>query len=544
MRHFLPGIPIWSARILFGARQPGRHHEGRGGSARVESALVTELTTDAADISEQRQIRREKRARMLGTDREPYPVDMSRTHTVEQIQANETWAALEPGEESGDVVEIGGRVVFLRNTGKLCFATIQDGFSQTSNGERLQVMISLANVGDDAFAAWKADVDLGDIIWVRGAVVRSKRGELSVMATEWKIAAKSLAPLPTLHKELSEEQRVRRRYVDLIARPEAREMLRLRSAVTRSLRRTLDEAGFLEVETPTLQLIHGGAAARPFNTHLNAFDIDMTLRIALELYLKRVMVGGAESVYEIGRIFRNEGVDSSHSPEFTMLEAYQSWGNDRTIAELTKKMIMNAADEVGIHQITRPDGKVIDLDAEWTWLPIYDAVSEAVGEEVTVETPVATLQGYCDAREVAYDPAWGNGKLVMELYEALVEPDLINPTFVCDFPEIAQPLARRHRSEPGKIEAWDLIIGGVERATGFNELIDPIIQREILTAQSLKAAAGDPEAMQLDEDFLQALEQGVPPMGGMGMGVDRLIMLFTGAGIRETILFPLLRPQG
>lgn len=505
---------------------------------------MTELTTEAAEISEQRRIRREKRARMLGTDREPYPVDMSRTHTVEQIQADESWAALAPGEESGDVVEIGGRVVFLRNTGKLCFATIQDGFSQHSNGERLQVMISLANVGEDAFAAWKADVDLGDIIWVSGPVVRSKRGELSVMATRWKIAAKSLAPLPTLHKELSEEQRVRRRYVDLIARPEAREMLRLRSGVTRSLRRTLDEAGFLEVETPTLQLIHGGAAARPFQTHLNAFDIDMTLRIALELYLKRVMVGGAESVYEIGRIFRNEGVDSSHSPEFTMLEAYQSWGNDRTIAELTKKMIMNAADEVGIHQIERPDGKVIDLDAEWTWLPIYDAVCEAVGEEITVDTPVATLHGYCDAREVAYDPAWGNGKLVMELYEALVEPDLVNPTFVCDFPEVAQPLARRHRSEPGKIEAWDLIIGGVERATGFNELIDPIIQREILTAQSLAAAAGDPEAMQLDEDFLQALEQGVPPMGGMGMGVDRLIMLFTGAGIRETILFPLLRPQG
>lgn len=505
---------------------------------------MTEQTTEAAEISEQRQIRREKRARMLGTEREPYPVDMSRTHTVEQIHANENWAKLEDGEESGDIVEIGGRVVFLRNTGKLCFAAIQDGFSQTSNGERLQVMVSLANVGEQPFADWKADVDLGDIIWVRGPVVRSKRGELSVMAAEWKIAAKSLAPLPTLHKELSEEQRVRRRYVDLIARPEAREMLRLRSKVTSSIRRTLDEAGFMEVETPTLQLVHGGAAARPFQTHLNAFDIDMTLRIALELYLKRVMVGGADSVYEIGRIFRNEGVDSSHSPEFTMLEAYQSWGNDRTIAELTKKMIMNAADEVGIHQIERADGKVIDLDAEWQWLPIYDAVSAALGEEITVETSVEKLHGFCDAREVAYDPKWENGKLVMELYEALVEPDLINPTFVCDFPEIAQPLARRHRSEPGKIEAWDLIIGGVERATGFNELIDPIIQREILTAQSLAAAAGDPEAMQLDEDFLQALEQGVPPMGGMGMGVDRLIMLFTNAGIRETILFPLLRPQG
>ena len=336
---------------------------------------------------------------------------------------------------------------------------------------------------------------------------------------------------------------MRQRYADLIVRPEARDMVRLRAAITRSLRETLDSEGFLEVETPTLQLIHGGAAARPFNTHLNAFDTDMTLRIALELYLKRVMVGGIDAVYEIGRIFRNEGIDSTHSAEFTMLEAYQSWGDDKTIAALTKEMIMNAADVAGVHQIERSDGRVIDLDAEWRWLPIYDAVSDAVGEVVDVDTSIQHLHELCEAREVEFDPKWGNGKLVMELYEHLVEPDLVNPTFVCDFPEVAQPLARRHRSKPGLIEAWDLIIGGVERATGFNELIDPIIQREILTAQSLAAAAGDPEAMQLDEDFLAALELGAPPMGGMGMGIDRLIMLFTDAGIRETILFPLLRPQ-
>ena len=363
------------------------------------------------------------------------------------------------------------------------------------------------------------------------------------MASEWKMASKALRPLPVLHKDLSEEARVRRRYADLIVRPEAREIVRVRAAITKSLRRTLDEAGFLEVETPTLQLIHGGAAARPFRTHLNAFDIDMTLRIALELYLKRAMVGGVDSVYEIGRIFRNEGIDSTHSAEFTMLEAYQSWGDHRTIAELTKKMIMDAADVVGIHQIERPDGQVIDLDAEWTWLPIYPAVGEALGEPVDVDTPVEVLRRHADAHEVAWDPKWGNGKLIMELYEELVEPRLVNPTFVCDFPEVAQPLARRHRSEPGMIEAWDLIIGGVERATGFNELIDPVVQREILTQQSLAAAAGDPEAMQLDEDFLAALEQGAPPMGGMGMGIDRLIMMFTAAGIRETILFPLLRPH-
>lgn len=497
--------------------------------------------SDQSDIVEQHQIRREKRARMIGTSREPYPVDMSRTHTLAQVRAG--WPDLAAGAETDDIVEIGGRVVFLRNTGKLCFATLQDGFDLDSDGQRLQVMVSLAEVGEQGLGEWKADVDLGDFIWVRGRVVSSRRGELSVMASEWKMASKALRPLPVLHKDLSEEARVRRRYADLIVRPEAREIVRVRAAITKSLRRTLDEAGFLEVETPTLQLIHGGAAARPFRTHLNAFDIDMTLRIALELYLKRAMVGGVDSVYEIGRIFRNEGIDSTHSAEFTMLEAYQSWGDHRTIAELTKKMIMDAADVVGIHQIERPDGQVIDLDAEWTWLPIYPAVGEALGEPVDVDTPVEVLRRHADAHEVAWDPKWGNGKLIMELYEELVEPRLVNPTFVCDFPEVAQPLARRHRSEPGKIEAWDLIIGGVERATGFNELIDPVVQREILTQQSLAAAAGDPEAMQLDEDFLAALEQGAPPMGGMGMGIDRLIMMFTAAGIRETILFPLLRPH-
>ena len=497
--------------------------------------------SDQSDIVEQHQIRREKRARMIGTSREPYPVDMSRTHTLAQVRAG--WPDLAAGAETDDIVEIGGRVVFLRNTGKLCFATLQDGFDPDSDGERLQVMVSLAEVGEQGLGEWKADVDLGDFIWVRGRVVSSRRGELSVMASEWKMASKALRPLPVLHKDLSEEARVRRRYADLIVRPEAREIVRVRAAITKSLRRTLDEAGFLEVETPTLQLIHGGAAARPFRTHLNAFDIDMTLRIALELYLKRAMVGGVDSVYEIGRIFRNEGIDSTHSAEFTMLEAYQSWGDHRTIAELTKKMIMDAADVVGIHQIERPDGPVIDLDAEWTWLPIYPAVGEALGEPVDVDTPVEVLRRHADAHEVAWDPKWGNGKLIMELYEELVEPRLVNPTFVCDFPEVAQPLARRHRSEPGMIEAWDLIIGGVERATGFNELIDPVVQREILTQQSLAAAAGDPEAMQLDEDFLAALEQGAPPMGGMGMGIDRLIMMFTAAGIRETILFPLLRPH-
>jgi lysyl-tRNA synthetase class 2 len=318
----------------------------------------------------------------------------------------------------------------------------------------------------------------------------------------------------------------------------------MRALVTRSIRETLHEDGYLELETPVLQLVHGGAAARPFRTHLNAFDIDMTMRIALELFLKRAMVGGADRVYEIGRIFRNEGIDSSHSAEFTMLEAYQAWGDQKSIAAITQKVIVAAADAaLGTRVIQTPAGE-IDLDGEWAWKPVYPTLSEAVGHEITPATDAAVLRLVADAHGVAHDAAWPAQKLVMELFGEIVEPHLLQPTFVCDYPPIAQPLARQHRDNPGLIEAWDLIVGGVERATGFSELIDPVIQRERLVAQSLKAAAGDPEAMELDEDFLAALEFGAPPMGGLGLGLDRLMMLLTGSGIRETILFPLLKPQG
>ena len=319
-------------------------------------------------------------------------------------------------------------------------------------------------------------------------------------------------------------------------------MVRTRAAITRAVRRALDERGFLEIETPILQLVHGGAAARPFNTHLNAFDLDMSLRIALELYLKRAMVGGTDRVYEMGRVFRNEGIDSSHSAEFSMLEAYMSWGNQFTIAEVIKDIIMAVADALDIHQIEAPKG-TINLDGEWRWVSVYPGLSEKLGREVTLDTPLEELQAIAAEHEIEIDPSWEAGKVVMELFGELVEPDLINPTFVCDYPAIAQPLARPHRDDPRMVEAWDLIIGGMERGTGFSELVDPVIQREVLTKQSLAAAAGDLEAMQLDEDFLEALEFGCPPMGGLGLGVDRLVMLFTNAGIRETILFPLLKPE-
>lgn len=484
--------------------------------------------------------RLEKRQRIIDQGGQAYPADLRINATLAEIRKQ--FPDLAIGEETDTVVETAGRVMFVRNSGKLCFATLQDTFTLDQDCERLQIMLSLAEVGEEALANWKSDVDLGDWVWVKGRVVSSKRGELSVMVTSWKTASKALRPLPTLHKDLSDEARVRRRYADLVVRPEARKMVRDRAKMTRAIRETLHEQGFIEVETPTLQLIHGGAAARPFQTHLNAFDIDMTLRIALELYLKRIMVGGAERVYEIGRIFRNEGIDSQHSPEFTMLEAYQSWGDQFTIAEVTKDLIMSVADALDMHQIETEAG-VIDLDAEWQWVSVFPALSEKLGEEITPETSVDQLRKLADKIEMSFDPAWSAGKLVMELFEHLVEPELIQPTFVHDYPSIAQPLARPHRSEPGKVEAWDLIIGGVERGTGFSELIDPVIQREVLTAQSLAAAAGDLEAMQLDEDFLQALEFGCPPMGGLGIGMDRVLSLFTDKGLRETILFPLLKPQ-
>jgi len=491
------------------------------------------------DVPEQSRVRREKRDRLLAEGRQPYPVSVPRTHSLREVRAR--WGNLKAGEETQDVVGVAGRVVFIRNTGKLCFATLQEGLDQQTSVARLQVMLSLAEVGEESLARWKTDVDLGDYVFVRGRVISSKRGELSVMAADFQLASKALRPMPNLHAELSDETRVRQRYADLTIREAARDMVRNRAAVTRSVRETLHQAGFVEVETPVLQLVHGGAHARPFNTHLNAFDIDMTLRIALELFLKRAVVGGVEQVYEIGRIFRNEGIDHTHNAEFTMLEFYQAWGDQTTVAELTRKIILDCADVLGRHQIETPRG-IVDLDGEWAWVSVYPAVASAVGEEVTPRTDRDTLIKYAEAHDLEFNRNWPAQKLIMELFGELVEPTLLQPTFVCDYPPIAQPLARPHRSDPDLIEAWDLIIGGVERGTGFSELIDPVIQRERLVAQSLEAAQGDPEAMQLDEDFLYALEFGAPPMGGVGLGIDRLLALFFDVGLRETTLFPLLKP--
>lgn len=483
----------------------------------------------------------DKRERLLGRGIQPYPVGVERTASLAEVRERFD-GTIEAGESTGETVSVTGRVMFIRNTGKLCFATLQEGGPE-GRGTRLQAMISLAEVGEEALADWKALVDLGDHVRVTGEVITSRRGELSVMASSFEIASKAIRPLPVLHADLNEETRVRQRYADLIVRDEAREMVYKRAAITRSIRDSLHSRGYVEVETPMLQLVHGGAQARPFETHLNAFDQDMTLRIATELYLKRAVVGGIDRVFEIGRVFRNEGVDSTHSPEFTTLESYEAWADMHVMAERMKEMILNAADAVGAsRQIETEDG-IIDLDGEWTWMSVYPGLSEAVGREITPETETSVLREIAEKHQVKFDPAWDAQKLVVELFGEIVEPHLIQPTFVCDYPPIAQPLARDHRDKPGVIEAWDLIIGGMERGTAFSELIDPVVQRERLAEQSRKGAEGDDEAMQYDEDFLRALEYGAPPMGGIGLGIDRLVMLFTGVGIRETILFPLLKPE-
>ena len=405
-------------------------------------------------------------------------------------------------------------------------------------------MLSLDKVGQEALDAWKSDIDLGDIVSVTGEIITSKRGELSILANSWKLASKSLRPLPNDHKPMSEETRVRMRYVDLIVRPEARAAARMRPQVMRSLRDTFNNHDFIEVETPMLQVMHGGAAARPFKTFSNAYDMDLYMRIAPELFLKRCVVGGIERVFEINRNFRNEGADSSHSPEFAMVESYMSYGDWRSIADVTRTLIQNAALAVaGSHVVTHADGSQKDLGGTWKEISLYDAISNGVGETVTALTPYADLKKYAEKLGMKIDPKWVTGKLAEEIFEHVASDQLIEPTFVMGYPVDTSPLVRAHRETPGVVEKWDLYVDGFELATGYSELIDPVIQRDRLVEQAQLGAKGDLEAMQVDEDFLRAMEFGMPPMGGMGMGVDRLLMALTGLGIRETILFPLVKPE-
>ena len=489
------------------------------------------------DLPEQLRIRREKRSALIEAGVEPYPVSVPRTKSLLEIRQEH--AGLEIDVATGITESLTGRIIFKRDTGKLCFATLREG-----DGTELQAMFSLDKIGQESIDSWKTVIDLGDIVSVTGEIITSKRGELSILAASWKLASKSLRPLPNDHKPMSEETRVRMRYVDLIVRPEARANARLRPAVMSSLRNTFAQADFIEVETPMLQVMHGGATARPFKSFSNAYDMDLYLRIAPELFLKRCVVGGIERVFEINRNFRNEGADSSHSPEFAMIESYQAYGDWRSIADLTRTLVQNAAMAVaGSHIVTHHDGRQADLGGNWREISLYDAISEGVGQNVTALTPTAELKAIATKLGVKIDPQWITGKLAEEIFEHVAKDQLITPTFVMGFPVDTSPLVRAHRDIPGVAEKWDLYIDGFELATGYSELIDPVIQRERLVEQSSLGAKGDLEAMQVDEDFLRAMEFGMPPMGGMGMGVDRLLMALTGLGIRETILFPLVKPE-
>ena len=560
------------------AATPATASEQPGGSGRAEqNGQAGQTKRDRQPRQdpgpgEQFEVRAAKRERLRSEGWEPYPVQLPITTTIASVR--ERYAHLEAGQETEDIVGVAGRVVFLRNTGRLCFVTLADGAGTT-----LQAMLSakaLPGSGHTSLAAFKADVDLGDHLFVHGRVISSRRGELSVMAEPvlregadavepaergdddvvvpaWRLASKALRPLPKVwtnqegeEVSLSEDNRARRRELDLLIRPAARDMVRIRAAVMRSLRDNFHRRDYLELETPMLQVIHGGAAARPFITHMNAFDMDLYLRIATEIYLKRAVVGGVDRVFEINRNFRNEGADSSHSPEFTALEAYEAYSDYDGMAELTRNLVQQAARDAfdlpeGGEVVTLADGTEYDLSGEWDKIDLYTSVSEALGEEITVETPREQLVAHAERIGLEIDDYAVAGKVVEDIFEELVGNKLWAPTFVYDFPEDTSPLTRYHRSKPGLTEKWDLYVRGFETATAYSELADPVVQRERFEAQALAAAKGDPEAMILDEDFLVAMEQGFPPSGGMGMGIDRLLMVLTGQGIRETITFPLVR---
>ena len=484
---------------------------------------------------EQVRVRMAKLQALQDNGIDPYPVGRQPSHTVAQGLV-----------ESNDVtVTLAGRVLRTRNYGGVIFAQLRDW-----SGD---VQLLLDRSGLEETAADFSDVDLGDLVEATGHMGYSKNGTRSLLVRDWRLLGKCLRPLPEKRKGLTDpEARVRARYVDLAVNPAARDLIRARSEILRSIRETLFSNGFLEVETPILQQIHGGANARPFHTHINAYDLDLYLRIAPELYLKRLCVGGVERVFELGRAFRNEGVDFSHNPEFTLLEAYQAHADYRVWIDGCRELIQKAANAAnGETVVFRPgdsEGRgatlqPVDISGEWAIKTVHDAVSEALGESVDPETGVGRLRRLCDRAEIPYLTHWDAGELVLELYERLVEGQTQAPTFYTDFPTSVSPLTRPHRDTPGLAERWDLVAWGVELGTAYTELTDPVEQRRRLLQQSMLSAGGDPEAMELDEDFLQALEYAMPPTGGLGMGVDRVVMLITGRSIRETLPFPLAKPR-
>jgi lysyl-tRNA synthetase class 2 len=509
--------------------------------ANTSEVAGTRSVADGSDRTEQEQVRRDKLARMRAEGNDPYAVGYPRTTDLVTLRAR--FSDLEPDSFTGEIAGVAGRVVLNRVSGKIIFATLRGAAAD------LQVMLTLDASGQDLLDRWKEDVDLGDHVGVTGEVITSKRGELSLLASDFQITSKCLHPLPEKHAGLTDpEARVRQRYVDLIVRQEARDMVYLRSGVVWSLRQTLQGSGFVEAETPMLQVMHGGANARPFVTHINAYDMPLYLRIAPELYLKRLMVGGVDRVFEINRNFRNEGADSSHNPEFTMLEMYEAYGDYNSMRLLTQNLVQNAAIDVFGEPVARrvqPDGSIkeFDLSGDWPVKTVTSALSEALGEEVGLETPATVLRAHCERLAIEEPPDASVGMLLEELYVELVESKTTTPVFYKDFPKENAPLTRLHRDDPRLTEKWDLVAWGAEMGTGYSELIDPIDQRERFVAQAARAEGGDDEAMRLDEEFLRALEYGMPPAGGQGMGIDRLVMALTGLGVRDTILFPLVKPE-
>jgi lysyl-tRNA synthetase class 2 len=480
---------------------------------------------------EQVRVRLAKLDRLRAEGHDPYPAGFDRDTVLAKVI--DRFSGLGADERTGEQVRVAGRVMAIRDLGGLCFVRLRD-FS----GE-LQVMLS-----GTGLPGWRSAVDLGDHVGVCGEVVTSRRGELSVLASTWTVTAKCLHPLPDKRKGLSDpETRVRQRYLDLVVNRDSADLLKLRSTVVRALRDTLHDRDYLEVETPMLQTVHGGANARPFITHINAYDTRMYLRIAPELYLKRLCVAGVERVFELNRNFRNEGADATHNPEFTMLEAYQAYADYTTMRLMAQNLVQQAARAAYGTETVRRGDKEYDISGTWPVVTVHSGVSEALGEEITPDTPVETLRGLLKQAGIVLDDEYSHGHLVQKAYEYLVEGNTVEPTFYTDFPTDTSPLTRQHRVEGRLAERWDLVAFGSEIGTAYTELTDPIEQRQRLEAQSLRAASGDVEAMELDEDFLRALEHGMPPTGGLGMGVDRLLMMLTGTSIRQTVLFPFARPR-
>ncbi|MEU3611724.1 bifunctional lysylphosphatidylglycerol synthetase/lysine--tRNA ligase LysX [Streptomyces sp. NPDC006872] len=519
-------VSVPSLRKLWGKRNP----QGGPRPATTESLPpLTALGLDGGDeaggtgpdagLPEQVRVRRRKLDRLRTAGADPYPVGVPpRTHTLAEVRTGET-------------VTVAGRVMRVRDFGGIVFVTLRDW-----SGDR---QLALTR---EALGGFRADTDLGDHLTATGTVGTSDKGEPTVFVTSWQLTAKCLRPLPDKRRGLTDpEAKVRMRYLDLIASPAARDVVRARSAAVQALRQGLLERGYLEVETPMLQQIHGGANARPFTTHINAYDLDLYLRIAPELYLKRLCVGGLEKVFEMGRTFRNEGVSYKHNPEFTMLEAYQAYADYDVMLDLARELIQGAATAAFGSPVARKDGREHDISGEWPVRTVHGAISAALGEEIDADTPLTVLQRHCDRASVPYTPDDGRGDVVLEMYERLVEEKTRLPTFYKDFPTDVSPLTRQHRTDPRLAERWDLVAFGTELGTAYSELTDPVEQRRRLTEQSLLAAGGDPEAMELDEDFLDALEYAMPPTGGLGIGVDRLVMFLTGLTIRETLPFPLVR---